>query len=323
MPVAAVDRCIRLIEILVESPGGISLAELARRLALPKSAIHRMLATLAERGYVDQDVESQNYAGSLSLATLGFRCLDARHLPDAAEAVLKRLAAATGEYCRLALVDGQSLVWVACAHGTTQGLRYDPPMSHAVVLHATASGKAWLATMPEDAALRIACARGLAPPANAGRNAVRGVEDLRRRLAETRRRGYAIADDEVESGTLAYAMAVRVGVAGAVGVVGTVSVAGPHARMQRLKRDEVAKSLTACAGDMAAVWPLVRRQREAGTDVVPFPAPPGRRPRVTRSAPDRSSTSTGPSARPSFSRRSRNAARCGALRCSSKAASSL
>lgn len=262
MPVAAVERCIRLIEVLVESPGGLSLAELARRLALPKSAVHRMLATLADRGYVEQDADTQNYGGSLRLATLGFRCLDSRHLPDAAETVLRQLAASTGEYCRLALVDGNALVWVARAHGTAQGLRYDPPMSRAVVLHATASGKAWLATLPEDAALQIACARGLAPPPGAGRNAARGVEDLRRRLAEARRRGYAIADDEAESGTLAYATVVRVEDAGQSKVVGTISVAGPHVRMQRLERDQVVAALFACARNMAATWPLYRRQRE-------------------------------------------------------------
>jgi DNA-binding IclR family transcriptional regulator len=63
MTVAAVDRCIRLIELLAATPDGCTVTDLAAALASPKSAVHRMLATLAARGYVVQDARSQTYAG--------------------------------------------------------------------------------------------------------------------------------------------------------------------------------------------------------------------------------------------------------------------
>src|SRR5260221_14480559 len=135
MSVAAVDRTLDLLEAMAQCPGGISLGALAERLGMPKSAVHRLLGTLTERGYVRQDAGSLDYRLSLRLAELGFRLLDGLGLPDLAMPVLERLAERTGEYCRLALLEGDGLTWVARAQGATQGLRYDPDMGAEVALH--------------------------------------------------------------------------------------------------------------------------------------------------------------------------------------------
>src|SRR5436190_450675 len=164
MSTTAVERCLNVVEALVDESAGVSLVDLAERLDMPNSAIHRTLAILASRGYVRQDPATQAYALTLRLSTLGFRLLGARHLPDAGQQVLQRLAEQTGEYCRLAVVEGDGLAWIARAQGSTQGLRYEPPMGGEVVLHTTATGKAWLATLPEDEALRIVVARGFPVP---------------------------------------------------------------------------------------------------------------------------------------------------------------
>ena len=85
----------------------------------------------------------------------------------------------------MSVVEGEGLVWIARAQGATLGLRYDPPMGGDVVLHATATGKAWLATLPEQDALRIVCARGFTTPEGFGKRALRSVDELRRHLDET------------------------------------------------------------------------------------------------------------------------------------------
>ena len=151
---------------------------------------------------------------TLHLATLGFRLLDARHLPDAGQRVLDRLAAETEEYCRLALVENGGLCWVAYAQGATQGLRYDPPMSREIMLHATATGKAWLSTLPEVEAFRLVYAQGFPVPAGVredslGSNVIRSIDALRAELAATRARGYALAEQEAEAGTVALAVTFR------------------------------------------------------------------------------------------------------------------
>ena len=255
-----VDRCLSLIEALADAPGGLPLGSLAERVDMPKSATHRLLQTLASRGYVEQDHSTSNYDLSLKVATLAFRFLDVRRLPDVAQTVLDELARRCGEYCRLALVDGEELVWVARAQGAAHGLRYDPPMSREVVLHATATGKAWLASLPEDDALRIVCARGFATPPGFGARAAKNVGELRRRLDDARRRGYAIAIEEGEPGTVAVAAVFRASDARDAAVAGTVSIAGPQVRLGPHRVAELAPMLLETTRELAKRWPLRTRQ---------------------------------------------------------------
>lgn len=266
--VVAIDRCLSLLELLSGAPEGLSLGELAERIRMPKSATHRMLATLLEREYVTQDAASQAYRLSLRLVVVGFRYLDSSHLPGAAEEVLDRLARDTGEYCRLAVLEGERLTWVARAQGATQSLRYDADMAMEVALHATATGKAWLATLPDDEALRLVRAGGFRPPANAGKNVVRTAEELRAHLAETRRRGYASAVEEGEMGTVAIAAVFHAWDGDAAPVAGTVSIAGPLLRLGRERRDALAPRLKAAARELSEVWPLHKRRRTVGNHTV-------------------------------------------------------
>ncbi len=262
MQIANVDRCLNLIEMLAGEPVGMSLGALAERLELPKSATHRLLQTLATRGYVTQDAASQDYALSLKVALLGFRYLDARRLPDVAQEALDRLAQDCGEYCRISVVEGEDLVWIARAQGAKLGLRYDPPMGGDVVLHATATGKAWLSTLPEQDALRIVSARGFATPEGFGKRALKSVDELRRHLDETRRRGYALAIEEGEPGTVAIAAAFRAYDAAGAPAAGTVSIAGPLVRLNEQRIEEIAPLLLRATQAITALWPM--RMRQAG-----------------------------------------------------------
>lgn len=260
MTIAAVERAFKLLEALAGEADGADLTALAERLDLPVSATHRLLATLAERGFVNQDPQSGAYGLTLKLSQLAFRNLDLRGLPDAGQIVLDELARATREYCRLAVVEGDNLTWIARAQGATAGLRYEPPMGMGIVLHATATGKAWLASLPESEALRIVCARGFDAGSRTGPNALGDVDALRQHLAETRSRGYALAIEEGEIGTVALATTFRAGPDAAAAVAGTLSVAGPLPRMHEPRRSEIAAALVTAARDMAAIWPLRRRQ---------------------------------------------------------------
>lgn len=262
MTVTAIDRCLSLIETLAGEAEAVELSVLANRIGTPNSAAHRILATLMERGWVVQDPASQNYALSLRLSTLAFRNLDTRAVPDVVQTVLDRLARRTREYCRLAIVEGEDLVWVARAQGATAGLRYDPDMGQEIVLHATANGKAWLATLPENEALRIVCGRGFEAHRPLGPNSIKSVDELRQHLEDTRANGYATAVDEAELGTAAIAVSFRCDDMVDAPVAGTISVAGPRLRIGPDRYEELGRDLQTAAQEIAAVWPLRVRQRD-------------------------------------------------------------
>lgn len=261
MTVAAVSRCLTLLEVLAGEAGPIELSDLAGRLDMPASAVHRLLTTLINHGWVTQDAASHNYALSLRFCTLAFRNLDARNVPDVVQSVLDRLAAETQEYCRLAILEGQDLVWVARAQGATTGLRYDPDMGQEIVLHATANGKAWLSTLPEERALEIVYSRGFTAKRPLGPKSARTIDELRVRLREARERGFATSIEEGEAGTAAVAIPFRASSDTEAPVAGTISVAGPLMRITEDRWPDLVRSLKRAAAELSEIWPLRVRQR--------------------------------------------------------------
>ena len=80
---------------------------------------------------------------------MGLSFLSKTGVVDIAQPVIDRLAEATEELVRLAIVDGQRLTLVAKAQGARSGLRYDPDMGIELQLSCSAAGHAWLMTLPE------------------------------------------------------------------------------------------------------------------------------------------------------------------------------
>lgn len=256
MTQSATRRTLDILETLASQPHGLGLGELCTRLDLPKSIAHRLLGLLGERGFVQQDAATARYSLTFKLALLGARYLAATGLSDISQPILNRLAAATGELARLTVVEGAGLVWVGKAQGARHGLRYDPDAGMHVVLHATATGKAWLATLPEADALRIVAATGFATPAHFGPNVIRDLESFRAELAATRQRGYGLAVEEGEPGTAAVAVVVRASAPAGAPAVGTLSVAGPVGRFTAERRSVFVAALRAAAQELKALWPM-------------------------------------------------------------------
>jgi IclR family transcriptional regulator, acetate operon repressor len=256
MKQSATERAIDILELLVGHPGGLQLSDISDQLGIPKSIGHRLLGLLAERGFVRQEPTSRHYSLTLKLSLLGARHLAATGLGDVSQPILDRLAAATGELARLAVVEGDGLVWVAKAQGARHGLRYDPDAGMHVVLHATATGKAWLATLPEAEAVRIVAATGFATPAHFGPNALRDAPSLVDALECTRAHGYGLAIEEGEPGTAALAVVVRASAGPDAPAVGTLSVAGPVGRFSAERQNQLVAELRAAAAELSALWPM-------------------------------------------------------------------
>lgn len=269
MTVNAVDRCLSVMECLAGEPAGVELGAIATRVGMPKSAAHRLLATMQERGWVTRVADAQAYTLALRFAMLALRDLDARVATDVVQPVLDRLARRTCEYARLAVVETDRLTWVGRAQGAVSGLRYDPDMGVEVTLHTTATGKAWLATLPEDVAIDVIAARGLQSGPMIGPNAARSLDAVRAALAETRARGYGSAIEEAEAGIVSLAVAFRRAAREGAAAAGTLSIAGPAARMGPERHAEIVAALQEAAREMEAIWPLRTRRLVDRAPLVP------------------------------------------------------
>ena len=260
------DRCLAIVELLAARAGEMPLGEIAEQLALPKSGTHRLLATLIDRGWAEKDPDTSFYRLTMRLAVLGQQFFVATGIPDIWQPILDRFAQRCHEFARLAVVDGHSLVWVAHAQGASGGLMYQPSLaSNTVPLFATASGKAWLATLSVDRAMQLVSRNGgLKDAERYGPNVVRSVDSLLREIRATARRGYGLAFSEAEFGVSAVAAAIRAGEGGPA--LGTVSIAGPSARITEKHAHELAPIVLETARELSTLWPLrvgpVRNHRQ-------------------------------------------------------------
>jgi DNA-binding IclR family transcriptional regulator len=245
------ERCVEVTELMAGGAGPQRLSDIAQALDLPKSATHRLLRELCAQGWMAQDDADGPYRLTLRFGLLGHRVLLGIGLVDLTQPLLQHLADRTRELARLTVATGDGLVWLASAQGAPPGLMYQPSMDGAPVLHATANGKAFLATLEDAAALRLARHGGLGAQ-RPTRHTLATNAALLADLTRIRVRGYATADQEAELGVTAVAVAIR-GTGGTA--VGTVSVAGPSLRVSTSRIAELAAALAETARALASVWP--------------------------------------------------------------------
>jgi len=248
-------RGLRIMETLAERDGGLSLAELARTLAVNKAIASRLADALVDAGFVFRHELTGLYELTYKLSNLGLRKLDRSRLLDQAGGLLRRLAERTGELVRLAVVEQRRrITWVLAAAGENRSLRIDPSYRLEVGLATHATGKAWLATLDEREAWALIEAQGL------HRHTAHSLtrrSDILADLARAAGRGYATSYEENEPGVGAVAAPIMVRlVAGGQTCVGVISLAAPVYRMSREELEAQAPLVLRVAGQLAAIWPI-------------------------------------------------------------------
>jgi IclR family acetate operon transcriptional repressor len=250
-----VERAISLLELLAESGRGTSLTDLSARAGLNISTCHHLLATLMKAGYVAQVPGRRTYALGARVLHLGQAFMRQVDLPRRAQPVLDRLNAATGEAVHLAVLQGDQVVTVAKSEAR-QAVRVDTAViGMAEAPHATATGKAMLAWLPEDQMRRILAVNGMP------RFTVKTVTDpavLIEEMRHVRRNGFSMDREEYQPGVVCIGAAVR-DHSGAV--IGALSASAPafrasdeHLARMRAAVGEAARELSAEFG--AALPPV-------------------------------------------------------------------
>jgi DNA-binding IclR family transcriptional regulator len=253
------SHCLGALTALAETGRGARLTDIVARLDAPKSSVQRLLQQLADESWVEQDPKTGYYRLTVRMAVLGQRYLYTSGIVDATQAVLQTVAGRTRELARLTVVDTDRLVWIGSAQGAPSGLMYQPADPARIVSYATANGKAWLATLSEKEASRIAQREGIEarkPPTDVGPKAMRSLAALKRDLVQVRARGYAVAEEEGERGVTAIAVPILDPDSGKT--LGTTSIAGPMSRLTKDHHARIADELLAAARQLAQVWPLRR-----------------------------------------------------------------
>jgi IclR family acetate operon transcriptional repressor len=238
----ALSRGLAVLEALAATEGGATLTALAERLTLPAPTAHRLIATLAESGYVQQGPGGEWLVGVRAFR-VGCAFLDHRNLAAQAYPFLKRLMEESGETANLAVIDDGEAVFVEQVQ-CRELMRMSAKLGARAPLHASGVGKAMLAGM-DDAALSAAIARrGLA------RHTAKTLttrDALSVELAATRERGYAIDGEEHADGLYCVAAPVwdENGESWAA-----ISLAGPTSRLRPSRVAELGRLVRSTAAEL-------------------------------------------------------------------------
>ena len=144
---STVEKALDILFHLHEIPEPQGVTAIGRALGMPKSSAHRLLAALAKRGLVEQDVRGR-YRVGIALIALGLGALNREPVAVLARSVLEERAAAIGETFFLVVVRAGRLVVLDKVEGTGF-LRAAPQIGAVVPVHATAVGKLYLAFAPQ------------------------------------------------------------------------------------------------------------------------------------------------------------------------------
>ena len=200
----AVTRAALILDLLAESAGEpLGPSEIARQLNLPKSSIANICGALADASLVRR--VGTGFALGRRLAELGGAYLATVDQVQVFYEASRQLPTGSEETIQFAVLDGLEVVYLA-RHDGRQPVRLTSGIGRRLPAFSTATGKVALASL-DDAELNRRLA-GLTTLPRLTRKAHGSVAELLADIAEVRRRGYAMDDEETMEGVVCYGVVV-------------------------------------------------------------------------------------------------------------------
>ena len=192
---------LNLLVLLSRQEASLGLEELTRLSGLSKTACFRLLATLREMNFVEQDPQSKRYRLGAQNISIGAAALGGLSLRRVALPFMEKLREASNETVNMSVLEGTDIVFVARLEaGHIINTRHR--IGERLPVQVTCQGKAIMAFSPPEKLERLlaqikfraATEHTLATPAA-----------LNKELERIRRRGIALNDQELEKGLCAVA----------------------------------------------------------------------------------------------------------------------
>ena len=200
--VTALARGLSVIRAFGPDRSHMSLADIAKRVNLPRATVRRSLITLETLGYIESD--GRQFALGPKVLALGNSYLSSSPLPRAAQPLLERFAESSGEACWAAILDDDEVLLVAGAKKNrllSAGLSVGSRMP----AFCTALGRVLLAGLPDE---KIDAYLARVAPRTYTSRTVTDPSFVRRAIGEAKVNRFAIADGELESGLCSLAIPI-------------------------------------------------------------------------------------------------------------------
>lgn len=249
---SSVTTAIHLLKTFTEADQELGISELAKRLNVAKSTVHRLASALLDEGLLQQNPETGRYGLGVGLFSLGSLVRARLDVTAESKMVLNALRQETEENVRLAVLERDHAVFLHDFEGP-QTLRLRSSTGQLRPAFCTAEGLCLLSGLrgPQLAQfLKF-------PRAARTEQTVVDEEELTQRIRHVKRRGYAFEDEECDPGTRCVAAPIF----NAEGrIVAAIGVAGPRVRIRKSQVPGLAQKVIAAADDISQRMGFIQRQ---------------------------------------------------------------
>lgn len=247
-PPGTVARVVRLMAVLAEADGPLSIAEIAGRLGVPRPTAHRLVNLLREEGMVEADPVSRRYQPGAEFLRLGSMVAHRHPLSELAAPVMRELVRRSGETCLLGLyLPSTHQMMFAAQEASQHALGYQVELMQPIPVVWGASGRAILGFLP-DVEVEAAVAR--ADPSPATGEPPPTLAALRREIAAIRQRGYSYTRAQ----KIPQSRGIAAPILGADGIArGSLCLTVPEIRFDEAKLDGLAELIIGHTAQLSAL----------------------------------------------------------------------
>ena len=242
--IRAVERALDVLMCFTNQTPELSMTQISEMVGINKSTVHRLLATLEGRRFLERDQITGVYRPGIRLVQMAFLRLEHNDLRRLASPFLHNLCDQFHENVNLSILDDTDVVYVEVIE-SAQRVKLAASPGQRLPAFCTASGKSILAFMPEENVRQI-LERGMP---RFTPNTISSLEKLFKNLNDAKENGFAISEQEFEDGINAIAAPIF----NSNGKpIASVSIAGPAYRLTRDRMIESASSLITITQSIAS-----------------------------------------------------------------------
>ncbi|MBD2847402.1 IclR family transcriptional regulator [Paenibacillus sp. IB182496] len=191
----SVEKALDVIEALSEH-SSLSLIQLSEIVNQPKSSLFRIVLTLEDRGFISRSDDDGYYCLGYKPLVITKRLLERSTLRASAMSEMQKLVDKYGDTVNLCALLDEEIIYIEIIEGTF-ALRMTDQVGSKAPVHATATGKAIAAMLPEETVRALVTRKGMEPRTP---NTITTMPALRQELALIRARGYAVDNEEITLG---------------------------------------------------------------------------------------------------------------------------
>ncbi|NLC73814.1 MAG: IclR family transcriptional regulator [Clostridiales bacterium] len=206
-PIQVAGRLFDSLEYLAEH-GESGLAEIAAESGLNKSTTHRILSSLEYMGYVRQNNENGKYSLSLKIVSLASQLMSHVDINRMVRPYLKELSEVTGETVHFVEREGAEVVYIDKEESDRNTVRMVSHIGSRMPFYRTAVGKAIASSMHDEDVRKLwdSCKiEGITP------HTITDYIEFTKTLKAVRKKGYALDNEENETGVRCIACPLCIG----------------------------------------------------------------------------------------------------------------